>query len=186
MDEPEGVEEEGGGEDDGGEEGAGKAGRKRSAIVPLVIVGLVGLGGGGALGGTTLGAKVGEELARRQVGGASESGGGEHGDEYGSEEAPSLHIIDNLVVNPAQSAGTRFLLTSIAIQVVLPDHMSLLAARDIELRDTLIMVLGSKTVEELSDITLRSGIVKEIFKALEDITGPEIIHRVFLPQFVIQ
>ncbi len=178
MDEAERVEEEG-----TGQEGAEHEGRKSARILPLVIVGLVGLGGGGAVGGKALGARVGEELARREVEGPSESGGGGHGE---GEEATSLHIIDNLVVNPAQSGGTRFLLTSIAIQVVSSEDTALLLALDVELRDTLIMVLGSKTVSQLTDIALRSGIVEEIFEALEHITGPEIIHRVFLPQFVIQ
>lgn len=170
-------------EQDGAEQdGAQQDGGKRAGILPLLIVGLVGLGGGGALGGRALGPRVGEELARRQLEGGRDSNGGEHG----SDEETALHIIDNLVVNPAQSGGTRFLLTSVAIQLVSPDHTDLLLAQDVELRDALIMVLGTKTVEELTDITLRRGIVGEILQALEYITGPEIIHRVFLPQFVIQ
>ncbi len=182
VDEEGGVEQEEAEQEQPEQEGAGQEGGKRAAILPLLIVGLVGLGGGGALGGKALGPRVGEELARRQLEGGRDSNGGGHG----SEEETVLHIIDNLVVNPAQSAGTRFLLTSIAIQLVSPDETDLLLALDVELRDALIMVLGTKTVEELSDITLRRGIVEEILQALEYITGPEIIHRVFLPQFVIQ
>lgn len=184
VDEAEGVAQEEAAQEEGAEqeEGAGQEGGKRAAILPLLIVGLVGLGGGGALGGKALGPLVGEELARRQLEGGRDS----NGDGRGSEEETALHIIDNLIVNPAQSGGTRFLLTSIAIQLVSPDHTDLLLALDVELRDALIMVLGTKTVEELTDITLRRGIVGEILQSLENITGPEIIHRVFLPQFVIQ
>ena len=163
-------------------EGEGEEGAKRSSIIPLLIVGLIGLGGGGALGGRILGPWVGEQLAQRQVEGGSESHGGGHG----GEEASSVHVVDNLVVNPADSEGTRFLLTSVAIQVFSPDDAGPLSARDVELRDALIMILGGKTVEELTDITLRKGHVDEIFRSLEVIIGPEVIRRVFIPQFVIQ
>ena len=118
---------------------------KRASILPLLVVGLIGLGGGSALGGKALGATVGEQLARRQMAPGGRSGGGGHG----GEEIPPLHVIDNLVVNPARSAGTRFLLTSVAIEIS-PDDAVLLQARDAELRHALIMVLGTKTVEELS------------------------------------
>ena len=167
---------------EGEAEGEEEEGAKRSSIIPLVIVGLIGLGGGGAFGGRILGPRVGEQLAQRQVEGGDESHGGGHG----AEEASSVHVVDNLVVNPADSEGTRFLLTSVAIQVVSPEDAELLSARDVELRDALIMILGGKTVEELTDITRRKGIVDQIFRSLEEITGPEIIQRVFIPQFVIQ
>lgn len=163
-------------------EGEGQEGGKRAPMIPLLIVGLIGLGGGGAMGGRFLGPLVGEQLAQRQVDTPNRSNGGGHGD----GEATGVHIVDNLVVNPADSEGTRFLLTSVAIRVASPEDAELLAARDVELRDALIMILGSKTVDELTDITLRRGIVDEIFRSLVAIIGPEIIQRVLLPQFVIQ
>ena len=160
------------------QEKAGKGAR----LLPLLIVGLIGLGGGGAMGGMMFGPTVGEKLAQRQVEGGSQSGGGGHGE----EESSAVHVVDNLVVNPAESEGTRFLLTSIAIQVHSPDDSDLISARDVELRDALIMILGAKTVDDLTDITLRNGIVDEIFGAVEEMVGPDIVKRVLIPQFVIQ
>ena len=173
-----GEEQDGAEQDYADQDGAGQERGKGAAILPLLIVGLIGLGGGGAIGGKALGARVGEELARRQLEGGGRGNGGE------GESA--LHIIDNLVVNPAASTGTRFLLVSIAIQLNSPEDAEVFQAWDVELRDTLIMVLGTKTVEELADITLRRGIAREIRQAIERISGPGMIHEVFIPQFVIQ
>ena len=151
-------------------------------MIRLLIVGLIGLGGGGAMGGTILGPLVGEQLAQREV----ETEGRSNSEGHGGEEMRGFHIVDNLEVHPAGSEGTRFLLTSVAIQVDSPDAADLLSARDVELRDALIMILGAKTVDELTDITLRKGLVDQIFRSLEAIIGPEVIRRVFIPQFVIQ
>ena len=170
-----------------GLEDAKQDGGKKAVLIRLVVVGLISLGSGGAVGATLLGPTVGERLAQKQLNpGDPSEDGGHGGGGHGGEEPLTPHIVDNLVVNPAGSGGMRFLLTSVAIQVGSPDAADLLEARDVELRDVLIMVLGSKTVEELSDITLRKGIVDEVLRSLEDITGPEVIQRVFLPQYVIQ
>lgn len=161
---------------------------KRGGVVPLLMVALIGLGGGGAVGAKMLGPTVAPVLAERAMHApekkAKKKGGG-HGGGYG-DAASSLHVIDNLVVNPAQSAGTRFLLTSIAVEANDADQAEEISGRDMELRDVLITVLGSKTVNELTDVTQRPAIVEEILTALEGVLGHDVIHRIFIPQFVIQ
>ena len=158
----------------------------KSSRMAGVIVALVGLAGGGAVGMTTLAPSVGPIMAERA---SSESAGGSHGGDHGggeSEGPSALHLIDNLVVNPASSGGTRFLLTSIAVEVHDPSQTEIVSDRDVELRASLIMVLGAKSVEQLTDISARPGIVAEIERALTQIVGPGVIRKIFIPQFVIQ
>ena len=90
------------------------------------------------------------------------------------------------MVNPAKSAGTRFLLTSIAMEVTAGGAEDGLEEREVELRDALIIVLGAKTVEELTDISNRDRIAQEIFVVFEEILGKGLVHRIYIPQFVIQ
>lgn len=158
------------------------AGGRRGGAVLTALVALVGLAGGGFAGASMLGPGLAPVLAER----AMKPAGGKKGGGHGGEASTSLHVIDNLVVNPARSGGTRFLLVSIAVDTHEPDMADVVASHDVELRDGLIMVLGSKTVDELTDVSLRPAITKEILKAVEKITGPGVVTRIYIPQFVIQ
>lgn len=166
-------------EDELAEEFDGKP-RKKGKIIPILIA-VVCLAAGSAVGAMGLGNTVGTVLADRAAN-ADDGGSGGHG----GGEASSLHVVDNLVVNPAASGGGRFLLTSIALETVTPEGAELLAARDIELRDVMIMVLGSKTVAELTDIRSRASLATELLAVVEKIVGDHVVSRLFIPQFVIQ
>lgn len=174
---------EGGDGEGGAEEGAEGGGRGRK--IALIMVTLLGLGAGGVVGSTTLGDSLGPILAEKAIASAEEGGDG-HGEGGEGGGAASMHLIDNLVVNPARSQGTRFLLTSIAVQVNSPELVSTVSENDVRIRDALILVLGAKTVEELTDITLRKAIAQELYDAVVQVVGPDIVRAIFIPQFVIQ
>ena len=169
---------------------------KKGGPMSLALMVVVGLGIGGGVGFTQLGDTVGPILVERELAAEADdgkAGGGGHGpDDAGSGgegeegEPASLHMIDNLVVNPARSQGTRFLLASIAVQMSDPGAVEMIDARDVELRDALILVLASKTVDQLTDISGREALVLEIQAAIVRVVGPDLVKNVFIPQFVIQ
>lgn len=155
---------------------------KRGGILPLVAILVVTLAGGGFMGVTTLGPKLGPALAARAEAAPKKSKGG-HG---GEGEATTMHVVDNLVVNPASSGGSRFLLTSIALLAPDADAAAEMKARDLEIRDAFIMVLGTLTVDELTNMELRPEIIRQLLAATRHLMGPEMVTRILLPQFVIQ
>jgi flagellar FliL protein len=67
-----------------------------------------------------------------------------------------------------------------------PKSTKSLEDRDAEIRDALIRAVGSKTVRELADVTLREALVADIRLALDGVVGAGVIRRIFIPQFVIQ
>ena len=171
-------------QDEGAEEGTEA---KRGGVIPLVAALVISVGGGGFVGMKALGPSVGPWMAERAAN-ASEKGGGSHGGgghAGGGEESP-LHMVDNLVLNPARSGGSRFLLTSVALEANSAAAADMLASRDVELRDAFIMVLGAMTVEELTDISNRPAISQKLLYAAEALVGYDVVHRLFIPQFVIQ
>ncbi|MDH5588465.1 MAG: flagellar basal body-associated FliL family protein [Gemmatimonadota bacterium] len=165
-----------------------EGGKKKGGILPALIIALVGIGGGGAAGMTVLGPMVAPMLAERAMAQSPEGGGGhgEGGGSGGEGGEAALHVIDNLVVNPAGSRGARFLLTSIALETFQAEQVDVLSARDIALRDALVVVLGGKTVEELSDMSLRPVLVEEMMIAIQRVMGDHVVRHIFIPQFVIQ
>lgn len=159
--------------------------KKKGPILPLVFA-VLAAAVGGTLGVTLLGPAVAPGLAARaESGGGSSRGGGGHG-ATASGPAETLHILENLVVNPAGSEGTRYLLVSVAIEPEDQGMIDGLAALEVSCRHTLLTTFGSKTVEELSNISLRPQLVEELRDSLESVVGKGIIHRIYLPQYVIQ
>lgn len=102
-----------------------------------------------------------------------------------SEAAP-IYQMDNLVLNPAGSGGTRFLLLSVALEVKDAGTLELLKSRDAELRDTILRLFGSKTAEQVSEASARDQLRAELLATLEKMFAPGTVRKVYFPQFVIQ
>jgi len=59
-------------------------------------------------------------------------------------------------------------------------------ARDAELRDAVLVALGSKTVEQLADMTKRDSLKIDLTKAAAKLFKKGAVKRIYFPQFVIQ
>jgi flagellar protein FliL len=117
---------------------------------------------------------------------ADSAGHGAEG-EGGGGAASNLHLIDNLVMNPAGSGGSRFLMMSAAIELREASQVEELKARDAETRDLVLRVMGARTVEELAETANREGLKKEMADSLGVFfKDKKAVRRVYFPQFVIQ
>ena len=144
-------------------------------------------------GATAADSMIAAHASEEQHTDSSASGeGGEHAEGGAEGQAPTanLHLVDNLVMNPAGSGGTRFLMLSAAIEFADASLVEQFKARDAEVRDLVLRVVGSKTVEELSDMPRRDLLRLEMADSLATL-APKVsrkksITRIFFPQFVIQ
>lgn len=165
-----------------GADAAAAAPKKR----PMVLIGMIvaGLAVGGGAGGFVAGPMLAQKMGAAPAADTAAA----HEEEAPAEgaEAP-VHQLDNLVLNPAGSGGTRFLLVSVALRA--PDALVVeeMKSHDAEMRDVVLRVFGTKPVEELSDITKREQFKSEIRTALEPLFKKKnAVREVFFPQFVIQ
>ena len=95
--------------------------------------------------------------------------------------------MENLVLNPAGSNGTRFLMAAVAAEVKDEKVKEEMNGRDAELRDAVLRVLGERTVDQLADMALREGIKTEVIDSLNArLQSKTAVKRVYFPQFVIQ
>lgn len=118
---------------------------------------------------------------------AADDGHGEEADSAGSSaDEPLVTTLENLVLNPAASGGTRFLLLTVAMECSTEDCMNTLRTKDAELRDVVLTSLSRKTVEELADVTARDDIKGELRSALNERFGKNMVLRVYFPQYVVQ
>lgn len=100
--------------------------------------------------------------------------------------APAVLTLDNLVLNPSASGGTRFLLLTLAMECGDAAALATLQSRDAELRDVVLSTLSRKTVDELVDVTQREAIKTELQTALNDRFGKKSVVRLYFPQYVVQ
>ncbi|MFN8571761.1 MAG: flagellar basal body-associated FliL family protein [Gemmatimonadaceae bacterium] len=112
--------------------------------------------------------------------------GGHEGGKEGEAAASTVYLIDNVILNPAGSGGTRFLMLATAVDAKDATVVEQMKARDAETRDVLLRVMGSKTVEQLADMRFREDIKKELTDSLGALFKKGAIRRIYFPQYVIQ
>ncbi len=173
------------------EEAAPSGGLK--AKLPLLALVAVGLAVGGGTGAKFIGPMVAKKMGRAvpaahgdSATAAADSAAADSTAGEGTAVAPSVHLLENLVLNPAGSGGSRFLLLSVAIETSTANGATDMQARDAELRDIILTALGSKTVEQLTDIGTRDGMKGELQTAIGLRFGKTAVKRVYFPQFVVQ
>ena len=114
-----------------------------------------------------------------------EGSGGGHGGE--SDAATDRFVqFDDLILNPAATDGSRFLVLSLALELRDGSSVSDIEARDPEVRDVILTLLSGKTVQELADVTQRPALREELRQRLNRLLGGDQVVRLYLPRFVIQ
>lgn len=152
---------------------------------------------GGALGAMVVGPMVAKKMGKTtpitvaadssgEHAAEGEAAAGEAGKEGEGAVEPAVHLLDNLVLNPAGSGGSRFLLMSVAIETTNAATVETFKGRDAELRDIVLTALGPKTVDELTDIAKRELFKTEIQEAISAQFGKNTVKRLYFPQFVVQ
>ncbi len=111
-----------------------------------------------------------------------ESGGG-HG---GGADAARIFTIDDLVINPAGTGGSRFLSVSIGFEVKTEAAMIAFRAREPAIRDALITILSSKTVAQLTDTRQKEITRYQIKKRVGELMKTDELAGVYYTDFVLQ
>jgi len=143
----------------------------RKAIMVAAIFAVVGGAGGAAF----IGPRIARSMAKAPV--AADTTKIAEG---------SIHLIENLVLNPAGTSGTRFLMAAVAIETKSSTENDRMNKRDAELRDVILAVLGARTIDQLSSLAGREPLKKEVMDSVNAMFGPGVARSVYFPQFVIQ
>lgn len=125
-----------------------------------------------------------KEAPKAEAGGHGEAKGG-HGGHGEKDKAVSNEVnLPPFVVNLADRNARRYL--KLVISVEMADQPELLEANKAKVRDALLMLLSSKTSEELSTLEGKILLRKEIVDRLNQALGQAKVARVYFTDFVIQ
>lgn len=109
------------------------------------------------------------------------------GEDEADEGASMEYRVEDLVLNPAGTRGTRFLMASVAFRLSDAATAEKMKARDSELRHEILQVLSSKTIADVTaGDSSRTAIAGEIRDSVAKVFGPKSVRAVFLPKFVTQ
>ena len=98
----------------------------------------------------------------------------------------SITPIADVIVNPLATSGTRYLCTTVAFESTMPAVSEEIKTREPQIRDMLIEILGRRTVEELSTLSVREEIREEIKNSVNGLLQSGQVTGVYFANFVLQ
>ncbi len=117
---------------------------------------------------------------------AKEEGGDGEGDNGEGIAEEHMFEIEQIIVNPASTVGSRFLSCSVAFELGSEEDMAVFESKEIKIRDALISVLSARTVDELADPRLREPLRRQILSRVNKLTAPAEASAIYFKDFVLQ
>lgn len=94
--------------------------------------------------------------------------------------------IDGLIVNPAGTDGSRYLMVTVGLESSSGRVIRELGEKEVVVRDAILTVLGHKTVAELASIGQRDALREELRQAVNAILRHGQVDRLYFTQYVLQ
>ena len=166
-------------EDDLGQEEGKKGGMLKWIIIAVVVIAL---GVGGYFGYTMFLAAPDDEAASEEM---AQDGDGEDQVPLESLEG-TLTPLPVFLVNLADPLGRRYLKLGLEVEVRDPDAQAALTKYEAKIKDTLLLLLSSKSYDSLSTMQAKMELKQEVADRLNQILGKGSVLRVYITEMVIQ
>ncbi|MFA9461500.1 flagellar basal body-associated FliL family protein [Thiohalorhabdus sp. Cl-TMA] len=171
------------------QDGEGRGGKLKPVLIALLAL-LVGgaLGGGGAW--FMLSGQASEKTAAQSGGQSGSDGSGSS--TSAPPPAPSsggkkeMYQIPGLVVNLARSDRTRYLKTSLQLELRGKSAAKRAEEMKPQLKDALLILLSNHSVEELKTMQGKYELKRQIVARLNSVLGEGMVLNTYFTEFVIQ
>lgn len=97
-----------------------------------------------------------------------------------------IYSVEDMIVNPAQTNGKMLLLASLGLSVDNEESKKALEEKQVVVKDAIISVLSSKSVNQLSSSTYRDTLKVEILKNLSTQLPASKVNNIYFSKFIIQ
>jgi flagellar protein FliL len=97
-----------------------------------------------------------------------------------------IYVVKDLIINPAGTNGTRFLLTTVGFNVNSSGAIKELESREVQVRDILNTILTAKGLDELTNVRLRDSLRVEIAQKVSALVRGGTLRNVYFSKFIIQ
>lgn len=97
-----------------------------------------------------------------------------------------LFTLDTFIVNLADVERNRYLRVSMDLELTKPTDTDKINERLSQIRDRILMILPSKTFEEIASVEGKTALRDEIISKLNGLFQTEVITNIFFTEFVVQ
>ncbi|MCG8373684.1 MAG: flagellar basal body-associated FliL family protein [Balneolales bacterium] len=103
------------------------------------------------------------------------------------EKPPELttYLIEQMVVNPANTNGRRYLLVEISLEMNV-DHVPILETNNPRVKQEMIESFSSRTVSQLTQPEEREVLRQEISEIINASIGETSVHNLYFTKYVLQ
>lgn len=121
---------------------------------------------------------------------AKAEGGGGHGGAAGAKEgaagATNIYPLEPFIVNIYDGQELRYLKVKVELEMAGPGIKAELDARLAPIRDATLVLLSTKTMQDIQDIQGKTQLKEEILAAVNKHLPPGKIAKVYFTDFVVQ
>lgn len=107
-------------------------------------------------------------------------------EQVATNDHSDIYVIEDIIVNPAGSEGRRFVNVTVGLEYTDSAVGKELEAHSVQLRDLLINLFASRTVQELDDVTEKEVLKREILERVNQSLPRGRIVRVYYVNFIMQ
>jgi flagellar FliL protein len=150
-------------------------GAAAAVVIVIVVVLMMTMGGGKKEAGTE---KKGEAKAE-----------GGHGGGHGGGDAKAVSTVfplEPFIVNIYDGQEVRYLKMKVEFEMASADVKAEIETRQAPLRDAILVLLTTKTLQEVQDLQGKNQLREEILTAVNKILPPGKVTRVYFTDFVVQ
>ncbi len=105
----------------------------------------------------------------------------------GKDKKPGeIYLVEDVIVNPKNTEGRHFVNVSVGLEEGKKNIGDELKNRDAQIRDVLIDIFVSKTIQQLDDVADKDSLKSEIARRLNKLLGAGSIRHVYFSNFIIQ
>ncbi len=152
-----------------------------AAVAAVVILGVVAF----LLMGKGDGKKAQDDETKTEAKAESGHGGGEAGAQKEGAAAANIYSLEPFIVNIYDGQELRYLKVKVEMEMA-GSTKGDLDARLAPMRDTILVLLSSKTLQDLQDLQGKNQLKDEILVSVNKIITPARIAKVYFTDFVVQ
>lgn len=156
-------------------------GAASAVVIAIIIILVMTLGGGKKEGAADKKAEAGSS------GGHGGGGGGGHGGGDAKGGAVStVFPLEPFIVNIYDGQEVRYLKLKVEFEMAASDVKAEIEGKQAPLRDAILVLLTTKTLQEIQDLQGKNQLREEILASVNKILPPGKVTKVYFTDFVVQ
>jgi flagellar basal body-associated protein FliL len=98
----------------------------------------------------------------------------------------AMYDLNEIVVNPAESNGQRFLVVGITLELFHSDSVSIVERNQVRLTERIHQTVGSRTVNQLVMFDQREVMREDLIQEINDVLGARSVRNLYFTRYIIQ